>query len=298
MAWQIEGSDRTGQPWVYRWDRAIVMGVVNVTPDSFSDGGRYVDTDAAIAHAHRLIGDGAAIIDVGGESTRPGAEPVGDDAEVGRVVPVIEALADHVRSARRAEPDGSTGPRVPNVLISVDTRHATVAERAIEAGAHIVNDVAGLRSAEMVDVCATANVPAIIMHMLGEPATMQVDPQYDDVVAEVTEWLADRAQIALAAGIPSVVVDPGIGFGKRLVHNVALLDAVGELSAKTGLPALIGASRKRFLGELTGVTDPARRDVASVAAHLHAVERGAAIVRAHDVASHVQALAVAAAWQR
>jgi dihydropteroate synthase len=269
--WEI-----SGRGWKLRWDRPIVMGVLNVTPDSFSDGGRYADVDAAVVHGLRLVRDGAAIVDVGGESTRPGATPVPLDVEINRVVPVITALS--------VESDA---------VISVDTRHAPVAEAAIAAGARIVNDVTGLRSADMVAVCASAGVPAVVMHMLGDPTTMQIDPHYDDVVGEVAAWLAAQCAVAAAAGVPSTIIDPGIGFGKLLEHNLALLDAIDRLG---DAPVLVGASRKRFIGELSGVADPLERDPGTIAAHLHAVRRGAAIVRAHDVAGHVQALAVAAAW--
>ncbi len=270
--WKINGDD-----WEFGWERPIVMGVLNVTPDSFSDGGRYTDIDAAVAHGLRLAAEGAAIVDVGGESTRPGAEPVPVDVETSRVVPVVAALA-----------------AASDVLISVDTRHAPVAAAAIAAGARIVNDVTGLRTPDMVGVCASAAAPAVIMHMLGDPTTMQVDPHYDDVVAEVAAWLAERSDAAISAGVPSVIIDPGIGFGKLVEHNLALLDAIDRLGSE---PVLVGASRKRFLGELTGVVDPLDRDPGSVAAHLHAIRKGAAIVRAHDVAGHVQALKIAYALE-
>jgi dihydropteroate synthase len=251
------------------------MGVLNVTPDSFSDGGRFARFDAAVAHGRRLAAEGAAIIDVGGESTRPGATPVRLDIEIDRVVPVVAALAAAV-----------------DALISIDTRHPPVAEAAIEAGARLVNDVSGLREAAMVEVCAGAGVPAVAMHMLGDPTTMQVEPAYDDVVEDVSAWLAERRRAALDAGVPAVIIDPGIGFGKTVEHNLALLDAIDRLGDG---PVLVGASRKRFIGVVAGVDDPAARDAGSIAAHLHAVRRGAAIVRAHDVGGHVQALAVAAA---
>jgi dihydropteroate synthase len=248
------------------------MGIVNVTPDSFSDGGDHATTDAAVAHGEQLIADGATFVDVGGESTRPGAEPVPIDVEMARVVPVVEALA-------------STG----RAIISVDTRKPAVAAAAIAAGAHLVNDVGGLRDETMVEVCASNGVPAVVMHMLGEPATMQRDPHYADVVVEVTSWLERQAQAAIRCGVPDVIVDPGIGFGKTLDHNVALL-AAGPLSRR--FPTLVGASRKRTVQQLAGLDSPRGSDVASVAVHLFAAQRGAAIVRVHDVAAHRQAFAV------
>lgn len=248
------------------------MGIVNVTPDSFSDGGRYCSGDHAYRHARALVADGAHVVDIGGESTRPGAAPVSADDEWRRISPVVERLAA----------DG-------DVHISVDTRRAEVARRALAAGVHLINDVSGLRDPAMVEVCATAGVPVVIMHMQGEPATMQVDPRYDDVVAEVSQWLHHQALMALHAGVPSVMVDPGIGFGKRLEHNLALLDAIDELGDHGRWPVLIGASRKRMLGELYGIERPEDRDTASVEVHLRAAARGAAMVRVHDVAAHVAA---------
>lgn len=247
------------------------MGIVNVTPDSFSDGGQHLAHDAAIAHGLRLHAEGALLVDVGGESTRPGADPVPVEQEWQRVGPVITSLAE------------------AGVAVSVDTRHVAVAQRAIDAGAVVVNDVTGLRDLAMVELCAATGTPAVIMHMLGEPRTMQDDPRYADVVADVSRFLRERAEDALAAGVPSVLVDPGIGFGKRLAHNLALLSAIAALGP---YPVLVGASRKRFLGELTGQDDPAARDIASVAAHLHVARQGAAMVRVHDVAAHVAALRV------
>jgi dihydropteroate synthase len=268
----IDGVERDGSHSLLRWQRCALMGNVNVTPDSFSDGGLHRTADAAIEHGRRLVADGALFVDVGGESTRPGAADVAVDDELERVVPVVEALA-----------------RDGNAVVSVDTRKPVVARTAVLAGAHLVNDVSGLRDPAMVEVCASLGVPAVIVHMLGTPAGMQVDPRYDDVVDEVVAWLHHRADHALAAGVPGVVVDPGIGFGKTLEHNVTLLRAM-PLSSR--FPVLIGASRKRSIQRLAGVDDPRSSDVASVAAHLVAAQRGAAIVRVHDVASHRQAFAV------
>jgi dihydropteroate synthase len=259
-------------------DRVVtVVGIVNVTPDSFSDGGRYLEHELAVTHALRLVADGAHLIDVGGESTRPGATPVTVDDELRRVVPVIERLA-------------ATG-----VPVSVDTRRAVVASAAIAAGAVVVNDVTGLRDPAMRDVVAAARVPAIVMHApSADMGETHRHGGYVDVVAEVTAFLAAQVSAAREAGVEEIVVDPGIGFGKGLDDNVALLHRLDELVG-LGCPVLVGASRKRFLGTITGVTEAADRDVASIAAHLVAVQHGATAVRVHDVAGHVQALAVLAA---
>ena len=248
------------------------MGVVNTTPDSFSDGGLYLSEEAAVAHAQRLVADGALLVDIGGESTRPRADVVPLDIELARTIPVIERLAA----------DGEA-------LISIDTRKPEVAAAAIAAGAHVVNDVGGLRDPAMVEVCASEGIPAIVMHMRGDPSTMQDDPQYDDVVAEVVGWLIEQATMAVAAGVPSVMIDPGIGFGKSVEHNVALFRA---LPLTDRYPVLIGASRKRTIQVLAQLDEAAPRDSGSVAAHLFAAHRGAAMVRVHDVAAHRQAFAV------
>lgn len=245
--------------------RPLVMGVLNVTPDSFSDGGRYFDHDAAIAHGLELAAEGADVVDVGGESTRPGAQAVSEAEERRRVVPVVEALAPHVR-------------------VSVDTRKRAVAEAAIAAGATLVNDV----SASLWDVAAATGTGWIAMHMRGEPATMQLDPRYDDVVREVREHLVARAEAAAAAGVREVWIDPGIGFGKTTAHNLTLLAHLRELAA-TGWPVVVGTSRKAFLGTLTGVAEPAKRLEGSLATAVWAMAEGAAMVRVHDVRATVQA---------
>ena len=255
-----------------RWSRCALMGVVNTTPDSFSDGGLYLTEAAAVAHARQLAADGAFIVDIGGESTRPGADVVPLDVELDRTIPVIERIA---------------GDR--NVLVSVDTRKPQVAAAAVAAGAHLVNDIGGLRDPVMIAVCVDAGVPAVVMHMRGDPATMQEDPRYDDVVAEVVGWLIAQATTAIAAGVPSVMIDPGIGFGKTVDHNVALFRA---LPLTERYPVLIGASRKRTIQVLAGLDDNVSRDIGSVAAHLYAAHHGAAMVRVHDVAGHHQAFAV------
>ena len=251
------------------------MGVVNVTPDSFSDGGRYLDPVAAVAHGRQLIAEGADLIDVGGESTRPGAEPVGVDEEIRRVEPVIAALAASVR-------------------VSVDTRHAAVAEAAVVAGATMVNDV----SASLHETAARLGVAWVAMHMQGEPDTMQVDPRYDDVVAEVRDHLVARAEAAVAAGVREVWIDPGFGFGKTLEHNLDLLAHLDVLVA-TGWPVLVGTSRKATLGRLLADSDrtpdppgPEDRLEASIATATYAMDRGAGMIRAHDVRATAQAARV------
>ncbi|HEX2046420.1 MAG TPA: dihydropteroate synthase [Acidimicrobiales bacterium] len=244
--------------------KPLVMGVLNVTPDSFSDGGRWLDAGAAVAHGLRMVEEGADVVDVGGESTRPGAEPVPVDEELRRVLPVVEALAPHVR-------------------VSIDTRKPEVAEAAITAGASLVNDV----SASLAPVAAAAGkgVGWVAMHMKGDPRTMQDDPTYDDVVAEVRAFLVERAS---TAGVDEVWIDPGIGFGKTVEHNLALLAHLDELVA-TGFPVVVGASRKSFLGRLTGGAPAEDRVEASVAVAAWALSQGAVMVRAHDVRPTVEA---------
>jgi dihydropteroate synthase len=266
--------------------RPAVMGILNVTPDSFSDGGCYLALDAALAHARAMIDAGADIIDVGGESTRPGAAPVPVAEEIARVTPVIAAL----RAA------------APHIPVSIDTRKAAVAEAALAAGATILNDVSALTyDPAMAATAARAGVPVILMHAQGTPETMQDDPRYDDVVAEVRDYLAARVAAARAADIAHVAVDPGIGFGKTVAHNLALLRAIPLLAA-LGCPVLIGASRKRFIGTLGGapgapLPDGAARMPGSVAVALHAARAGARILRVHDVAETVQALRLQAALE-
>ena len=266
-------GERANGSWRFAWTGPALMGIVNATPDSFSDGGRLADAASAIARGRALAAAGAVVVDVGGESTRPGAEPVPVDEELRRVVPVVEALAD------------------AGVMVSVDTSKAEVVRAAVGAGAHLVNDVTGLRDPAMLAAVAEAGVPAIVMHMQGEPRSMQDAPRYGNVVAEVESWLLERAAAARAAGVPSVAIDPGLGFGKALEHNLALTRALPRL-ASHGLPVVIGASRKRSIGRLTGVDEPAERDPGSIAWHLRAALSGAALLRVHDVAGHAQALAV------
>ncbi len=254
------------------------MGVVNVTPDSFSDGGRFLDPRAAVEHGSGLRDDGADILDVGGESTRPGAEPVAEDEELRRVVPVVERLAQ-------------AGARV-----SIDTTKLAVARAALQAGARIVNDVSAFRhDPEMAGLVAESGAECCLMHMLGEPRTMQRDPRYGDVVSEVRSFLEERLAHAVAEGVPEerVLLDPGIGFGKTVEHNLELLRRLDEIVA-IGRRVVVGASRKSFLGRLTG-RDPEERVPATIAANVLAYERGAAIFRVHDVAEVRDALRVAAA---
>jgi dihydropteroate synthase len=260
-----------------------IMGVINVTPDSFSDGGRYFDPGTAIEHGRELHAEGAAIIDVGGESTRPGAEPVGIEEELRRVLPVIEGLRD-------ALGEGA-------VQISVDTSKAAVAERALEAGATFVNDVTAFRAdPEMAAVVASRDADCCLMHMLGDPRTMQRGPHYDDVVREIRAFLAERMEFALAAGIAEdrILLDPGIGFGKTVEHNLTLLAHLDEL-VTLGRPIVIGTSRKSFLGKITG--RPGTDDLlsATIASCVLAYERGARVFRVHDVGAVDDALKVTAA---
>jgi dihydropteroate synthase len=249
------------------------MGIVNVTPDSFSDGGRFLRTDAAVEHALGLVEAGAAIVDIGGESTRPGAEPVAEIDELARVVPVITAVRDQSK-----------------VWISVDTTKPGVARAALAAGADIVNDVSGGRDAGLLRVVAEFDAGLVLMHMLGEPRTMQKHPRYHDVVAEVSDVLVRRMQIAVEHGVrpDAILVDPGIGFGKTVEHNLVLLGRIGALRLRTEAPVLVGASRKSTLAKFAG-NDEQSRDDATLAVTVMAFAQGAAAVRVHDVASSVAA---------
>jgi len=264
---------------VLRLDRPRVMGIVNVTPDSFSDGGAHDTTDAAIAHGVRLVEAGADILDIGGESTRPGADEIPVEEELRRVVPVIEGLV-----ARTTLP------------ISIDTSKPDVMRAAVAAGAGLINDVYGLRREGALETAASLGVPVVLMHMLGEPRGMQDAPDYDDVVGDVHRFLAERIFSAEMAGIDKkrIVVDPGFGFGKTTTHNTALLAQLARF-AELGVPVLAGLSRKRSIGELTGRDVPAERVAGSVAAHLIAAQHGARILRVHDVAETVDALKIWAA---
>jgi dihydropteroate synthase len=257
------------------------MGVVNVTPDSFSDGGLFLDARAAVAYARGLVEEGAAIVDVGGESTRPGSEGVSLDEELRRVEPVLE--------------------RLQGMAVSIDTSKAEVARRAIALGAVMVNDVTALRGdPELAGIVADSGSYVCLMHMLGEPRTMQDDPRYDDVVSEVAAFLEERVSFAVEAGIPEerICVDPGIGFGKTVEHNLELVARLDEIAA-LGRPVVVGASRKRFLGRVLGDPEALTGPVAAgVAVAVLAFERGASIFRVHDVREHVQALTAAQALER
>jgi len=258
-----------------RLDRPRIAGIINITPDSFSGDG-LAATDAAIAHGLKLAEQGADLLDIGGESTRPGADPVSTDTEIARVVPVIEALAGQIA-----------------LPISIDTSKPEVMRAAVAAGAGMINDVYALRLEGALDAAATLKVPVCLMHMQGEPRTMQNDPHYDDVVSEVRRFLAERIFACEMSGIDKkhIVADPGFGFGKTLEHNLALLGALDQFAA-LGVPLLVGLSRKGMIGTLTGRDNPADRAVGSAAAAMIAVQKGAAIVRVHDVAATRDALAV------
>lgn len=266
-------------------DHTLVMGIVNVTPDSFSDGGTHETHREAIAHGLELWDQGADIVDVGGESTRPGATPVAAADEIDRVTPVVAALVER------------------GVVVSIDTMKATVAAAAIAAGAHIVNDITALADPDMAPLCAESEVAVILMHMQGTPQTMQDDPSYADVVAEVLEYLESRARVATDNGINTdrIVIDPGIGFGKQFEHNLSLLGGVARFVA-TGFPVLIGTSRKGLLGQIlrdAGFEVPAAdRDAATASTVALAIAAGATIVRVHNVGHGVQAARTADAMVR
>jgi dihydropteroate synthase len=259
-------------------DRPALMGILNVTPDSFSENGINFHEDAAVAAGLRMIEAGADLLDIGGESTRPGAEPVSIDEELRRVIPVIERLV------------------VAGAKVSVDTRHAAVAARALEVGAHVVNDVSGLADPEMIYVCREGEAAVCIMHMQGAPQTMQANPTYEDVEKEVLSFLLDRAHFAMKAGIPAgqVWIDPGFGFGKTPAHNLQLLTGLSKFVA-SGFPVLIGVSRKSSIGLFAGGASVDRRLPGTLAAQVLAQSAGVRIVRAHDVWEARQAIDVAAA---
>ncbi len=257
-------------------ERTLVMGVVNVTPDSFSDGGRFLDPAAAVAHARRLIAAGASIVDLGAESTRPGAEPVPAEEQLARLRPVLERLAGETEAC-----------------LSVDTASAEVAAKALEAGAHVVNDVTALADPGMARVVAASGAGLVLMHMRGTPRTMQQDPRYDDAAREVADWLGERLELARRAGVEAerVALDPGIGFGKSARHNFELIARLEEL-ARHGRPLLVGVSRKSFLGTTLGLPVDQRLE-GGLAATAIAVFLGARIVRTHDVAATGRAVRIA-----
>jgi dihydropteroate synthase len=261
----------------------VIMGVVNVTPDSFSDGGLFLDEGAAIEHGRRLAAEGAAILDIGGESTRPGAQPISAEEELARVLGVVERLAA----------DGAA-------RISIDTTKTIVAHGALNAGATVVNDVSAFRfDPDIAALVAERDVDCCLMHMLGEPRTMQDDPRYDDVVSDVKAFLEERLAFAVGEGVAEerVWLDPGIGFGKTVEHNLELLRRLDEIVA-IGRPVVIGTSRKSFLGKIAGGRDETRRVPGTIATNVLALERGATVFRVHDVAQNADALAVAAATFR
>ena len=259
-------------------DRCLVMGIVNVTPDSFSDGGHFFELEAAVNRALQLIEDGADIIDVGGESARPGSEPVSTDEEISRTAPVIKALVTLFKS----------NPSVREVPISIDTRHPEVALAAIKAGASIINDVSGFRNAEMVKIALQTDAGLVLMHMRGTPKTMQDDPAYSSVVEEVANYLATQAMRLEWAGVghDRILIDPGFGFGKTFDHNILLLSEIERFEG-LGYPVLVGVSRKSMIGLLSGIETPAQRDAASAQVAALLVGYGAAAVRVHDVAGTV-----------
>lgn len=258
---------------------AVVMGILNVTPDSFSDGGQFLDIDRAVARGVEMAQQGAAIIDIGAESTRPGSEGVSADEQIARVIGVIKQLSKKI-----------------DIPISIDTTNATVSNAALEAGASIINDITALTDEAMMRLAVERNVPVILMHMQGAPRTMQTAPSYTDVVAEVCESLMERAKAAEASGIPReyILLDPGIGFGKTLEHNLQLLNRLNRL-CDLGYRVLVGTSRKRFIGQITGRETPADRIFGTAATVAIAIEKGASVIRVHDVAEMVDVVKVSIA---
>ncbi|WP_262691046.1 dihydropteroate synthase [Kordiimonas aestuarii] len=281
LASPSQGLELPGRELPLSFTRPRIMGVLNVTPDSFSDGGKFLDADAAIRRARQMIAEGADIIDIGGESTRPGAKPVWEGEEAGRVLPVIEAL------------------QAESIPLSIDTRHSFVMDKAVKAGAHIINDVSALTyDGESMTVAAFCNAPVVLMHAQGTPQTMQDRPSYAHVLYDVYDYLAQRIAACEAAGISRarLILDPGIGFGKRVVQdNLALINGL-PLFLTLGCPVLLGVSRKRFIGAITGEELAEKRMVGSVAAAVRCVEQGAQIVRVHDVAETIQALRLTQAF--
>ncbi|MCA1740277.1 MAG: dihydropteroate synthase [Actinobacteria bacterium] len=260
----------------------VLMGILNVTPDSFSDGGDFFSANAAIAQAQKMLDEGARIIDVGGESTHPGSDPVSSEEELRRVIPVLRSILE----AR------------PEAIVSIDTYRAATARAALDAGALIVNDVTALGDPKMAGLVAERGCRLVLMHMLGEPKSMQQDPHYEDVVREVRDFLASRAELAIRVGVEkeNIILDPGIGFGKTLQHNLELLNNLDAL-VRLGFPVLVGASRKSFLGKIIG-SDTKSRLFGTVATSVMAYERGASLFRVHDVQANREALEVAAAVRR
>jgi dihydropteroate synthase len=262
----------------------VLIGILNVTPDSFSDGGEFFGVEPAVVQAEKMLDEGAHMIDVGGESTRPGSEPVGSEEELRRVLPVVQRILESR----------------PETVISIDTYRASTAEAALDAGARVVNDITALRGdSGMASLVAERGCPIVLMHMLGEPKFMQRDPRYEDVVHEVRDFLVGRVEYALSAGVrkENVILDPGIGFGKALRHNLELLSNL-NVFVGLGFPVLVGASRKSFLGKILGSDDTVDRLFGTVATNVVAYERGAILFRIHDVRANKKALEVAAAVRR
>lgn len=259
--------------------RSRIMGILNVTGDSFSDGGQYVDTSAAIDRGLEMVAQGADIIDVGPESTRPGSQPVAADEQIRRAIPVIEQLSGRIK-----------------VPISIDTHNYQVASAALRAGASIINDISALADVRIADLAAQHNAAVVLMHMQGSPATMQKKPHYNDVVAEVLAFLVERAQLARDHGIAknNIIIDPGIGFGKTLQHNLSLLRHIDRF-VQTGFAVLVGASRKRFIGEITQRATPADRVIGTAAVSALMTQAQAAILRVHDITANLEAVKIASA---
>lgn len=260
---------------ILKLKRTLIMGVLNVTPDSFSDGGLFVDVDKAVEHAKQMVAEGADIIDVGGESSRPNSDPVSEEEELKRVVPVVKKLAEKIKAP-----------------ISIDTYKPRVAEECLKLGANIVNDISGFREQEMIDVAAKYGAAVVIMHMKGTPKNMQQNPEYADVIEEILEFLKDRSKECRKAGIREIIVDPGIGFGKTTKHNIKILRRLREFES-LGCPILIGTSRKFFIGAITGGLPVEERLEGTIASVAIAVMNGAKIVRVHDVKECKRAVMVA-----
>jgi dihydropteroate synthase len=273
LAQKVPAPLRCG-PYTITFDRTRIMGIINVTSDSFSDGGQFLHPTRAIEHGLALVEDGADILDIGGESTRPGSDYISVETELERVLPVIERLL-----AETAAP------------ISIDTRKPEVARECLRRGVHMVNDVGGLCRPEMREVVAEFAVPAVIMHMQGEPKTMQQSPHYDDVVREVKQFLEQQVALAQEAGISQLIVDPGIGFGKTLEHNLEIMRHL-DLFAALGYPLLLGTSRKSFIKAITGVQDPLEREPGTIASNVIGVIKGVNILRVHNVKACKQSLQV------
>lgn len=258
---------------ILNFDETLIMGILNVTPDSFSDGGLFIDAGKAIEHAKQMVEDGADIIDVGGESTRPGSEPISDEDEFARIEPIIKKIVDI------------------DAPISVDTYKPYVARKCIELGAHIINDITGLRNQAMIDLAAELKVPVVVMHMKGEPKNMQQNPVYEDLVNEIKKFLREKISKAKRAGIDNIIIDPGIGFGKTTEHNLQILKRLNEF-AELGCPVMVGPSRKSFIGNITGLKVGERLE-GTLASAAIAVMNGANIIRVHDVNQCKRAIQIA-----